>query len=250
MILKNIFGLPPPNHDLTFEIDGITDEMYEVLQTRVLQLRNSELECININNSQILLDNSECGNIYVNGLFVTHIKDGYKFGYNLQPDCIKLDRDRRTVNDFDLSWQTSTLWTNVDNIDLINELVNSGYSDIKYLDSTLSCDSNTTIQDMRVNLFFKEYGENALPVLDQNEMEYVQSKYSNVKPVIVNNSKYELISNNIKYEDRNHSLEEHDEKHKSPLEILSEFDEMFGSELTTMALDRFNKILKLSEDWN
>lgn len=241
----------PPNYDLTFEVDGITDEIYEELQTKVLQLRDDEPELIQTDIGQILTGENEVGRIYVNGLFVTTIEEGYKYGYNLLPKDINLDRDRRAVNNFDLSWQTSKMWAKIENQNLVNDLIDKGYADVRYLHSTLNYGDDLRVRDNTFNKFQDEHGENAVPVVDQEEMEYVQSKYSNATPIIVNTAKHELITNSPAYEERDHSLEESDEDDdKSPFDILTEFEENFSGDFSTLTADRFQTILKLSEDWN
>lgn len=55
-----------------------------------------------------LIWNKPKGNIYCGNLFVCNIK-GLNYSYNIKPNKLQLDRDRKTPRDFDLDYATSNI---------------------------------------------------------------------------------------------------------------------------------------------
>lgn len=58
----------------------------------------------------VLKDDVHSGKIYVGGLFVCNFKS--KYGFNFNPEDFPLDRDRRSLQPFDIEWQTKSMWVN------------------------------------------------------------------------------------------------------------------------------------------
>lgn len=74
----------------------------------------------------------EPGVIFVGGLWVCDEPE-YKAGYNLSPQHVFLDRDRRMVRGYDLGVQTSKLWAGR-NDEKAMKLINEGAADVEYLE--------------------------------------------------------------------------------------------------------------------
>lgn len=77
------------------------------------------------------------GHVYVNGLLVTD-QAGTMYGYNFRPSTITLDRDRQTVSDFELSWETSRFLANCLDNELLAELMYKNVKDVQHLSSFAS----------------------------------------------------------------------------------------------------------------
>ena len=184
----------PPNHDLTFEVQGITKEDYNELIKRTLYLQGKAYKSIKTENyGEVLLDDHQKGRIYVNGLYITTIKDKLKYGYSFHPSKIELDRDRRTVSNFNLSWATSLLWSRISytkNISKLYELIKEGYMDVEYIQST---GINQTIVENQYENFVNQNGITSYPVSNQTELEEVSNKYNNVKAIITNELTKDII---------------------------------------------------------
>lgn len=240
----------PTNSDLTFKVDGITDEIYNELAKRTLFLGksvNNTLKCKKI--GEVLLDEKEAGRIYVNGLYVSTIKDGIKFGYNFRPDKIELDRDRRAVTDFNLTWETSNLWSQIGSrhSKLLNILVKSNCKDVSYINNHNNKNKNK-ICNNTYNDFKTEFGNKAYPVSNQNEHDYVSKTYNDVKPVIVNETRQTLIKSSSKFNSvvLSFSL---NSKDKTPTEILQEFKTKFDYKFDINMTEEFNNIIRISNGW-
>jgi len=234
----------PPNYDLTFEVKGITDSIYEEMTKRTLFLRDTLLDTLSYSEvGEVLLDEEESGRVYVNGLYVSTVKDSIKYGYNLKPNRIQLDRDRRAVSDFNLTWETSSLWSNFASEKKFKELINEGNKDVQYISSHLY-----TGKDLIFDEFQEDYGNNAIPVVDQDAYDHVKKTYKNIKPIIVNKVKNELIRSSNSYIRTSASFLLNTED-KTPNQLLEEFKHKFKNSFSNEMIEDFNILINKSEEW-
>lgn len=179
-----------PHHNLIIEIKGITEDEYETIRCYIMPLNGNidKVKCITSYDSyygDIILDDDYSGKIFVNGLYVCHNKD-LKYGYNIAPKYIKLERDRQTVSSFDLYWHTTRMWTTQTKTPEIKDLFmdllfaknDSNYADIRYF---ANITEGTNAVD--VDWFFEHFGYDAIPVNSQEEFDFVKANGGN--PVIV-----------------------------------------------------------------
>jgi len=140
------------------------------------------------------------GDIFVNGLFVCK-DDSLQFGYDFKPQYLSLGRDRRLVSSFDLQWLTSKAWLATKQADRIAELSRDGADDVRYIENTRSYGSDmrttfTIAEDTALKMFVNEYGENAVPVSSQDEIDKLPAGYTGV---VVNERYRNMIVNSDKY---------------------------------------------------
>lgn len=186
-----------PSNNLTFEIKGITEEEYQDIIDKNLHCQNDLGETIITPKGKILLDPPYKGKIYVNGLFVCKF-DHYKYGYDILPNYIKLDRDRKLVSDFDLKWLASTMWVSSGSVKMV-ELAKENASDVFYLSETWKI--NNTLSNNAFNEFIAKYGPNAIPVVSQDEAENIKKLHPLANPIYVSGSYYGIISSSGLYSD-------------------------------------------------
>lgn len=178
-----------PDNDLTIEVGGVTEDEYAKLQEKNINIRDYECETYTCGAGSILLDEAEGGNLYVKGLFINHM-DNLKYGYNFNPDVIKLDRDRRLLASFDVEWQTSGMWASIEsNTDISEEfrskLVNMGKENIldNKADTQYITYRGTDILNKAVVSEFKQRnGEKSIPV--ENNEQYNKAKECGFEPII------------------------------------------------------------------
>jgi len=179
-----------PLGSLIFVVDNITDDVWTKIVDSNLHLQPPG----NVNDTpkgQILLDEDQHGRIYINGLYVCFNKD-IKYGYNIKPEYLAIDRDRRLVGDFDLQWLTSDMWASR-NEDAI-ELLKSGAPDVRYARHKFDyTQKNRVYKD-----FIEEHGEKAVPVSTQSELKAVPAGYT---PVLVNDEYKSVIVGASDYEE-------------------------------------------------
>jgi hypothetical protein len=70
------------------------------------------------------------GKLYVGGLYVCDTK--MRFGYDMNPEHLSLERDRQTVNTFDLQFKAQKMWFETERWDEIAQLIESKCQDLEY----------------------------------------------------------------------------------------------------------------------
>ena len=237
-----------PNHDLTFIVGGITDEIYEELQKKILHIRDEKVEKFDIGKGSVLTEADECGRVYVNGLYVVTV-EGYKYGYDLKPEDIKLDRDRRGVSDFDLSWQTGNMWAKSGDENLLTELLKGGYKDVEYI-QTSSFGFHSEILNKVSATFCARHDNKAYPVTTQDELEHVKSKYSDVVPVIVPDSMALVIKSGSAFRETEENLHTVSSgNRKTPKQWLEQFKSEVKYNLSSDDIISLDRIIELSSNW-
>lgn len=126
--------------DYEDESNFLDKKTLEAIIENTLVLQDQGYSKHETNYGEILLDDAHKGKVFCGGLFVQEVK-GFQEGFNFKPDRLKLDRDRRMVQHFDLLWITKEMWAEVtvDASDEVADYVVQGISNksqsMKYLDS-------------------------------------------------------------------------------------------------------------------
>lgn len=174
--------------NLTIEVSGITPEEYAEVVDKNLHLHEYKSVAVG-EYGEILLDESEAGRVYVEGLYVCESK-GFKYGYNLKASRINLDRDRKLVDSFHLEWETSGMWVklsseNAEYKESFAQLVSEHTRDVSK-SANNDCFTFTAAEAYEAvyEKFLRENGSNAVPVTDNLEYEEVK-RSSGYRPVIV-----------------------------------------------------------------
>ena len=184
-----------PDKYLTIEVQGVTPEEWT-------QIVDSNLHLQTLHNyeqtpyGRILHDERHKGKVYVNGLYICSYEP-YKCGYDFKPECIRLDRDRKLMSDFDLTWLSSKMWNSVAS-PRVAELAKESCVDVKFLFETSSYGAKSldVAADEALKQFKTEFGDKAVPVTSQYEMQDIPRPY---KPVIVGEVYKKLITSSVAY---------------------------------------------------
>jgi hypothetical protein len=139
------------------------------------------------NTATILEEAAERGRIYVGGLYVTTLKE-FHYGYAFAAGEITLDRDRGMVSGFDVSWETSRLWTYRGGR-IATELLEAQAPDVAHVDSHVTRIS--PIASYALGAFRKLHGHFAVPVTTQEEIE--RATAAGVKWVLVSQKLKEVL---------------------------------------------------------
>lgn len=228
-----------PNNDLVIEIDNITKEKYEYIVESNLHLQEVG-KAFNTSKGDVLLDGRYKGKIYVNGLYICTY-DKYDYGYNFKPSKIKIDRDRKLVDDFDLRWLASQMWMEdkEEMRETATELISKGASDVEYVQSVGGFRYKEVSQSVG-DKFFAEYGENAVPVSTQEEIESVANGF---KPIVVSETYKKSVESSGKLERKIVYVQK-----KSAKEQLQGWMGEYGIDLEEEAVRKFEDILRDMED--
>lgn len=92
---------------LVIEVGNVIREEYDSIQDIWLGFKE-DYKKIDTSKGEILLDESEKNNIYVNGLYISCSAD-LQYGYNFKPKYLKLERDRKSCDSFDAKMLASEM---------------------------------------------------------------------------------------------------------------------------------------------
>src|SRR3990167_7582909 len=148
------------------EVLGVELDQWEEIKTKFLFLNPPvEQSVINVYKGRVLIGPEHQGNLYVKGMFVCHDSALY-FGYDAENADI--DRDRRMISD--QSELTSGLLgaalISGKLTDKVYELLHEGSREV----SSLHYFVGASEQDAIAKKFLSQYGEDALPCNDEDEV--------------------------------------------------------------------------------
>lgn len=216
-----------PSADLVITIDGISaDEYYDQIVPSNLHLR-SDFEVIEETEYGDVLNLA--GKVFVNGLYVCDYEP-YTYGYNFKPEHIRLDRDRKMVNDFDLRWMASKMWSSSNNTDKVLEMISEDNADVAFLKDV---SYSKKWHNLAAEKFKDVYGPEAIPVTSQEEMDSVPTGY---KGVVVNSNYSALVRNSSYF-----IMPEPDST--SPLDELQDWFDSIKSKLDSDEIEQFEAIM-------
>ena len=245
-----------PDNNLTVKIHNVSIEEWEGLQEYfIFDLENAN--SFGCKNNYILFDEKYNGKVFVNGLFVESVKNEMAFGYSFKPEKLKLDRDRKRCDNFNLQWEMSFLasqWlkNNPEAVALSTKFIKEDYFDFKYVESSSLNNVSVQIANHLIEDIKKEYGEYSFPVSTQEEYEHVSKSHKGITPIVVTKREKEIISKLEEYGSpdnlkakvgiSNNSL-------KTPHDVLYDFFIKHKSSLNYEAENELKEILNLSESW-
>ena len=189
-----------PDHDLIFEVGGITKDEYNAIVASNLHLQSLNSEnVIQAGGSRILTDEAHAGRLYVGGLYVTTSRYA-KLGYDFEPSLIKLDRDRSFIDGLDLQFICGKVLCATGNINIIKK-----YKDVwdgEYIrwyldDGAFSKNNLVDLYDSEYTKFIKKNGKDAIACTSTTE--FNQLKRNGFNAVLVNNNQYHFITNSSLY---------------------------------------------------
>lgn len=111
-----------------FVISGLTPADRTAIVASCLQMQGDAGEAVKTSRGRILLERP--GKLYVGGLFVCDTK--MKYGYDVLPQHLKLERDRQTVSGFDLAWLAKEMWFESQRIDDVVKMLEEEAPDMEY----------------------------------------------------------------------------------------------------------------------
>ena len=113
---------------LTFFVHGLSEEDVATIRASCLRMQSDIGEIKNTVIGDILLERP--GELFVGGLFVC--KTEMKYGYNVLPNYITLERDRQTVSNWDLKDVVKRMWFNTKEYDRIALMIEEDIPDMAY----------------------------------------------------------------------------------------------------------------------
>ena len=130
-------------NDLIFEISGFNDQELDDLENEFLGLNGQAYNSIQTSYGEILTDSSYKGKVFVDGLPVYN-DDNFDYGYNFKPCYVTLDRDRKSINIYELKRLTAlSVACCIDNFAFVDDVIDGKGRDGEYIkDKNIEFDDN------------------------------------------------------------------------------------------------------------
>lgn len=232
--------------DLTFVISGVSDTLKAEVIHDCLYLQKDLGTVFEGKRGRVLMDTPN--KLYVGGLFVCDIK-GHKYSYDFAPAHLPLNRDRKSVDSWNLAANVTSLLEEVLPAKDLAQLVSTRAADAGGWYSTFTSDE---VAEEVYAIAKESYGNTVVVVGDGDEKEKLEKRgYKNVE-VVYNDQERKLIQKAPSYQEFLEELEqvvdaEEPEDTRTPSEILKEFQEHWGFSSREQE-DAFDKILELFAD--
>lgn len=113
---------------LTFVVNGLSDDDVEQIRASCLYMQDSIGQVHETPHGRILLERPR--KLYVGGLFICETDLAY--GYDIKPEFLKLERDRQTVDGYDLKVTTREMWFSTQRYEEIAKMIDAGVPDVEY----------------------------------------------------------------------------------------------------------------------
>lgn len=252
------------DNTLTWEINGITPKEWKDINSKYLRYHELGKVFTNKKGAQILFEEKYRGCVFVNGLFIEKVKSNLAHGYNLTPEGIDLDRDRKTIEGVDFFYKTMDILTEYslahpEAIDGMVERLEAeeAFEDYKYLlDNTFYISSTglDAFSDSFQKKFENSNKEPSFPVSNEKEKKEVRSYYPSAPISIVSKKAKAVLSKTKKYKDITSFMSIHNKSEKKktlePSEILKMFIDQHSSSIYNQdTINALEEIVKASEGW-
>ena len=257
IVKKHIFK-KLPDHNLSFEMHGVSEEDWNLVNENYLKL-HSEYKTFTANNGdQLLLDEKYKGLVYINGLFVEKLKGKYEFGYNLTPKSMKLDRDRQSVKGWNFEFISGALLKELmkdceqnDNKNRVIKAIKDKASETQ--SNAFKFTSSKEITERLKEDLIKDYGENAFPVSTQSDSDYIKKRTLNVQPVIVSDIEKSFLENDKDFSSMSDFItskkDNNDNKLLTPTDELEMFLMAHSKNMSYQMEKEMKELLKKSSNW-
>lgn len=183
--------LGSPRNTFSIEVENVSKEVWE--ETRKLFLFMTPPkhdEMVKLRDDMVLLAEDRKGSVFSRGIFVKKFDD-LECGYDIRQ--LPLDRDRRSVDEWDLRWRLADIWKEAHDREpekfsaRLYDMVKRNTSEVKSLPYRAD---EKLVKSLREQ-FEKEHGDKAVPVRTMTESRELEAL--GAKPVMVNNTLQELL---------------------------------------------------------
>lgn len=222
---------------LTFAIEGITPEEYAEVVDSCLQLQPDVGHSILTKFGSIMMDKP--GKLYVNGLFVCDTELSY--GYDIMPAHIKLERDRQTVDSFNLKLCVADMWMDTKQYDTISDMLLKEVKDIEYVQYRTTPELSSNL----VTNFDAKYN-GKVAVSDEADVQHMSECGIN-STVIVPAAVKSILDRNFEYKSRIATMST---TKPTPQSILQTYYDDYKGCMSNEAQEELERLIEESSGWS
>jgi hypothetical protein len=230
------------NRDLSFVIDGYFDknELYEEFPILKQKIGINPYDFKETDYGEIITDPEYAGKMYVGGLYVDSFD--FKYGYNFKPQYVKLDRDRKSINIYELRNLTTLALSTMKEADIefLDEAIDAPYDDAKKFQDKISELNNDLIINYSDYLYEKlgapeQEGKQVayVPGSSKEVIKEIENSYDDVVVIKTNNVTQAKVINYINNAS-NRIVEEASRRVKAKSDIDNAWDYYNSSEYKGM----------------
>lgn len=228
--------------DLFFHILGIPKSIYHSYTQYNLRLQ-ANVQKKEFDRCDLLMDKRNKGKVFIGGLYVCEYPKKALYGYNFKPDVFPLGRDRRIIDGFNLSWESSRAFVDlqVEDIDIIQNISEHIHEapDSRYIGSFSK--STPILTSKLWDNFILEYPD-SIPVMSSSHIKIMQSRYVGIKCVVIDENIYAIISDSDQYRKALDSYEEKPPRMK-PMEVINSFYDSHCEEMSDHLKNKFAEVI-------
>lgn len=156
------------NKGVTFLVSKLSADQIDEIKAQCLHMQDNIGAIKRTEWGDILLD--QPGRLYVGGLFITETDK--KYGYNIKPEHVKLERDRQTVDSWDLAKLTRNMWYATEEFDRIATMIDEKYPDMEYC----TYDAPAAVKDACYRYFRERFPDKFLAKSAQELQDLIRQK--------------------------------------------------------------------------
>jgi hypothetical protein len=219
---------------VSFEISGLASGDFSTIESNTLQMQGDIGHFHRVEQGDILLDRP--GRLYVNGLFIC--ETALKFGYNVKPSCINLERDRQTVSGWDLQWLTKDMWNKTGLHAHVASMLEEGVKDVEYV----RYNTPEIVKEACYKLFRSKH-PGAVVATNQKELDELIAK--GLRDVVIVNENFGSVIRSH----TNYSTGIISTAAKTPTGEMREYFDKWNRSMSKSARAGFETLIKRSNDW-
>lgn len=217
-----------------FEIGGLSHEDMGQIRMSCLDMQEKIGERKLTSKGRILLEQQ--GRLYVGGLYICDT--GLKYGYDIKPEFVTLERDRRTVDNWDLQCLTRDMWFETQDYESMCIDIEKETPDLSYA----QYDSPSILKEA-VYRYFRKKNPDAVIAKDQEELDRLVE--NGLKVYIGGSAYYSVVSSSVSYKAEGRV----NIKMRTPTEILSKWYSDNHNSMRKKAIVSMKALIKTSSKW-
>jgi len=223
------------NKGIAFEIGGLTAGDIDTIRESCLQMQDDIGQVMETKYGTIMRNRQ--GKLYVGGLFICNTQ--LEFGYNINPEHIRLERDRQTVSTFDLHMLTKNMWFETKLWEEIAMHMEKEVPDLQYAE--YGCPELVKEACYRR---FKAKHPHAVIASTHDEMKSLVSR-GLTDVVVVNNSYSGAVKAHHEYNNETIKITQE----ASPVEFLKAWFDDNRRHMRRSGIESFKDVIAKSERW-
>lgn len=224
-----------PVEGVEFEIPGLSAADVAAIEDSCLHMQSSLGEVINTSYGRILPERP--GKLYVGGLFVCDTE--MKYGYDVKPQHLRLERDRQTVSSFDLAMLTKAMWFDSGRHAQVADMIAAQAPDMEYA----HWDTPEVVKEAVFQVFRKQHPGAIVAKSAEDLKQKIEAGLSRERIVYIGDTYGAIVRESKSYREMPAT------RIAPPIEELENFFRANRQYMRTPAIVAFKRLIERSKAW-